>query len=102
MEAYRVNRHIVFLICVSLLLMTSGFPGSVNGAEKSLQKNKTIVFTTIFPQSMSFFSQMSTTYAEAFSRMGYGFKLISQPGERALVDANQGLVDCEAGRISFR
>lgn len=31
--------------------------------------------------------------------MGYGFKLISQPGERAMIDANQGIVDGEAGRI---
>ena len=81
--------------------MTSGFPGSVNGAEKPLQKNQTIVFTTIFPQSMAFFSKMSTLYTEAFKRMGYGFKLISQPGERAMIDANQGIVDGEAGRISI-
>jgi polar amino acid transport system substrate-binding protein len=100
LEAYRINRHIAFLISVSLLLMTSGFPGSVNGAGKPQQENQTIVFTTIFPQSMSFFSKMSTIYTEAFSRMGYGFKLISQPGERAMIDANQGTVDGEAGRIS--
>ena len=99
MEAYRINRHIAFLISVSLLLMTSGFPGSVNGAGKPPQENQTIVFTTIFPQSMSFFSKMSTTYTEAFSRMGCGFKLISQPGERAMIDANQGKVDGEAARI---
>jgi hypothetical protein len=49
---------------------------------------------------MSFFFKMSATYTEAFGRMGCGFKLISQPGERAMVDANQGIVDGEAGRIS--
>ena len=80
--------------------MTSGFPGSVNGTENPPQENQTIVFTTIFPQSVLFFSEMSTIYTEAFSRMGYGFKLISQPGERAMIDANQGIVDGEAGRIS--
>jgi len=80
--------------------MTSGFPDSVNSAERPLQENQTIVFTTIFPQNMSFFSNMSATYTEAFRRMGYGFKLISQPGERAMIDANQGIVDGEAGRIS--
>ena len=99
MSAYRVNRPPAFLIWVSLLLMTSGFPDSANCTEKPLQKNQAIVFTTIFPQSMSFFSEMSTTYTEAFRRMGYGFKLISQPGERAMIDANQGIVDGEAGRI---
>lgn len=100
LKAYRVNRLLAFLICVSLLLMTYGFPRTVNGTENPQQENQTIVFTTIFPQSMSFFSKMSTIYTEAFRRMGYGFKLISQPGERAMIDANQGIVDGEAGRIS--
>jgi polar amino acid transport system substrate-binding protein len=81
--------------------MTSGFPGPVNGTDKPSQRNQTIVFTTIFTPSMSFFAKMSATYTEAFRRMGYGFKLISQPGERAMVDANQGIVDGEAGRVSI-
>lgn len=100
LKAYSVNRLLAFPICVSLILMTSGFLFSVNGAEKALQENQTIVFTTIFPPSISFFSKMAATYTEAFRRMGYGFKLISQPGERAMIDANQGIVDGEAGRIS--
>ena len=87
-------------LLVSLLLITSGFPGSVNATEKPLQENQTIVFTTIFTPSMLFFSKMLAIYTEAFRRMGYGFKLISQPGERAMIDANQGIVDGEAGRIS--
>jgi len=81
-------------------MITSGFPDTAKGTEKPLHENQTIVFTTIFPHSMSFFSKMSTIYTEAFRRMGYGFKLISQPGERAMIDANQGIVDGEAGRIS--
>jgi polar amino acid transport system substrate-binding protein len=100
LNIYRANRRLAFLTCVSLLLMTSGFPGSVNGAEKPLQENQAIVFTTIFTPSMHYFSKISDTYAEAFRRMGYGFKLISQPGERAMIDANLGIVDGEAGRIS--
>ena len=99
MKAYRVNRLLAFLSCVSLLLITSGFPSTAKGTEKLLQENQTIVFTTIFPQNMSFFSEMLAIYTEAFSRMGYGFKLISQPGERAMIDANQGAVDGEAARI---
>jgi polar amino acid transport system substrate-binding protein len=80
--------------------MTSGFLFSVNGTENVRQKHQTIVFTTIYPQSLPFFSKLSAIYTEAFSRMGYGFKLMSQPGERAMIDANQGIVDGEAGRIS--
>jgi len=80
-------------------LITSGFSVPVYGTEKPLLRKQTIVFTTIFPTSMSFFAKMSATYTEAFRRLGYGFKLISQPGERAMVDANQGIVDGEAGRI---
>ena len=84
---------------MSLLLIASGFPGKAKGAEKPLQENQTIVFTTIFTPTMPFFKKMSSIYTEAFSRMGYGFKLISQPGERAMIDANQGKVDGEAARI---
>jgi len=81
-------------------MTTSGFPGTAEGVETSSQEKQQIVFTTIFTPTMSFFKKMSTTYTEAFSRMGCGFKLISQPGERAMIDANQGIVDGEAGRIS--
>jgi len=81
--------------------MTSGFAGTARGAEKPLQENQTIVFTTIYPQNIPFFSEMSAIYTEAFRRMGCGFKLISQPGERAMIDADQGTVDGEAARISY-
>jgi polar amino acid transport system substrate-binding protein len=100
LKAHIENRPLAFLIGVSLLLIVTEFPGPARGTENPLQKNQTIVLTTIFPQSWSFFSKMSTIYTEAFRRMGYGFKLISQPGERAMIDANQGIVDGEAGRIS--
>jgi len=100
LKAYSVKRLLAFSIWVSLLLMTSGFPVSVNGRDAPPQENQKIVFTTIFTPSMPFFFKMSATYMEAFRRMGYGFKLISQPGERAMIDANQGIVDGEAGRIS--
>ena len=99
MKAYSVSRCLAFLSCMPLLLMTSGFAGTARGTEKPLQENQTIVFTTIYPQNIPFFSEMSAIYTEAFRRMGYGFKLISQPGERALIDADQGSVDGEAARI---
>ena len=99
MSVYRVNQLLAFLLCTSLLLATFGFPGTAEGVETSSQEKQQIVFTTIFTPTMSFFKRMSTVYTEAFSRMGYGFKLISQPGERAMIDANQGKVDGEAARI---
>jgi polar amino acid transport system substrate-binding protein len=79
--------------------MASGFPATVNGTDPPQPQNQTIVFTTILPPSMPFFATLSATYTEAFRRMGYGFKLISQPGERAMIDADQGFVDGEAGRV---
>jgi len=99
LKAYRVNRLFATLVCLPLVLMTSGFAGTARGIEKPLQQNQTIAFTTIFMQNMASFSELSAIYTEAFRRMGYGFKLISQPGERAMIDANEGTVDGEAARI---
>lgn len=89
----------VYLISLLLWLITSGCQGTANSSESPPKEKQQIVFTTIFPQNMSFFFEIRTIYKEAFKRLGYGFKLISQPGERAMVDANQGIVDGEAARI---
>ena len=94
-----INRFFACLMLVFLLWSTSGFTINARAAETTSQVNHIIVFTTIFPQAMSFFSEMSTVYKEAFGRMGYEFNLINQPGERAMIDANQGIVDGEAARI---
>ena len=53
MKAHIENRPLAFLIGVSLLLIVTEFPGPARGTENPLQKNQTIVFTTIFPQSWS-------------------------------------------------
>lgn len=98
MKAYSVNRLLAFLIFVSLLLILSEFSDTARGTEKPLQEKQAIVFTTVLPQNVAYFSELSAIYTEAFRKMGYGFKLISQPGERALVDANEGIVDGEAVR----
>jgi ABC-type amino acid transport substrate-binding protein len=66
-----------------------------------VKSEKAIVFATIFLETMSFFSEMFSIYTEAFKRLGYNFKLVSLPGERAIVDANSGAVDGEAARISY-
>lgn len=87
------------LIIISLLFVISGIPDNVSGSKSPVVENQTIVFTTLYSQSRSFYHVMSDIYTEAFGRMGYGFKLISQPGERAMIDANKGIVDGEAGRI---
>jgi hypothetical protein len=60
---------------------------------------RTIVLATMFTERMSFFAQLSAVYTEAFKRLGYDFELINLPGERAMVDANNGTVDGEAARI---
>lgn len=99
MKKIRLIRLLVFLSCMFPIVNESESLRTANGSEKPLQAEKTIVLTTIFPESMPLFSEMSGLYSEAFRRMGYRFKLISQPGERALIDANQGIVDGEAGRI---
>ncbi len=94
-----VGKSMKAFIILSLLLVFSGIPDNVSGGKSPVVENQTIVFTTIFPQNVQFFHMMSDIYTEAFKRMGYGFKLISQPGERAMIDANEGIVDGEAGRI---
>ena len=99
MEKNKINRSITSLAVVPLVLISLVLAEKVKAAEKNSQEKHIIVFTTIFPQAMSFFSEMSTVYKEAFGRLGYEFKLISQPGERAMIDANQGTVDGEAARI---
>jgi polar amino acid transport system substrate-binding protein len=49
---------------------------------------------------MAHFQEIAGIYSEAFKRLGYRFTLVSLPGERSLVDANSGVVDGEALRIS--
>lgn len=84
---------------LSLLFIPSVFAEKNLTGEQTQMNDRIIVFTTIFTPTMQFFSQMSEVYTEAFGRMGYRFKLISQPGERAMIDANLGIADGEAGRI---
>lgn len=99
MRELEFRRLFGFLAIVALLLSNAVFAMKANAAKPPGHAKQVIVFTTIFPQSMSFFSKMTSIYTEAFGRLGYDFKLISQPGERAMIDANQGTVDGEAGRI---
>jgi hypothetical protein len=61
---------------------------------------RTIVFSTIAPPTLAWFNEYRLIYTEAFKRLGYDFEMIFQPGERALVDADNGQVDGEAGRIA--
>lgn len=70
-------------------------------AENQTKPEKTIVFSTVTPRSLSVFNQLSLVYTEAFKRLGYHFKLVDLPGERSLVDADSGVVDGEACRIAY-
>jgi polar amino acid transport system substrate-binding protein len=92
----------LYVVIPFFIIITSfGHIGETNGTESQPKPKKTIVFATIFLENMSFFSEMSLIYAEAFKRLGYNFKLVNLPGERAMVDANSGVVDGEAGRIAY-
>jgi ABC-type amino acid transport substrate-binding protein len=93
------KRILACIIGAALLATLSEGHVTAMGAEKPLRDNRAIVLTTIFPPTLPFFSEMAAIYTEAFERLGYEFKLISQPGERAMIDANQGTVDGEAARI---
>ena len=88
---------IIYFIIISLL----GTFGDAICSEKQKEPEKTIVFGTIIPESISFFNEMSLIYTEAFKRLRYNFKLVNLPGERAMVDANSGALDGEAGRIAY-
>ena len=89
------------LIIFSLIVISLGAYGDAIGSENKLEFENTIVFSTIFTESISFFHQMSLIYSEAFKRLGYNFRLVSLPGERALADANSGTVDGEAARVAY-
>ena len=84
----------------SILIFLMGIYGDAFCSENQPEPEKTIVLSTAMPESMSHFPEIAGIYAEAFKRLGYGFRLVSLPGERSLVDANSGVVDGEALRIS--
>jgi ABC-type amino acid transport substrate-binding protein len=89
------------ILLIFSLIITLSRPCDVGiCSEKQPGHEKTIVFGTIFPESVSYFHNISLIYSEAFKRLGYQFKLVSLPGERSLVDANSGVVDGEASRIA--
>ena len=89
---------VIFFFIAALLL---GIHGDAICSENQPQSEKTIVFATATPESVSFFQEIALIYREAFRLLGYNFKLVSLPGERALVDANSGVVDGDAIRIGY-
>ena len=93
------GKFILIIFFIATLLL--GTYGDAICSENQPQSEKTIVFATIFVKSVSFYNEMSLIYTEAFRRLGYNFKLVSLPGERAMVDANSGLLDGEAARIAY-
>ena len=89
------------LIIFSILIISFGANGDAISSDNQLEPEKSIVFGTIFTDSISFYNEMFLIYTEAFSRLGHNFKLKNLPGERAMVDANSGALDGEAGRIAY-
>ena len=89
------------LIIFAIIVISSGIYNDAFCSDNQPQLEKTIVFGTVFPKSAPFFNEMSLIYTEAFKRLGYHFKLVDLPGERAMVDANSGVLDGEAARIGY-
>ncbi len=90
---FRLHFFLLFLLVV--FLSTE----SVNSQENAALK-KTISFSTPFLESMTVFSQMKLIYTEAFKRIGSGFKLFRNPGERSLIEVGIGNYEGEAARIA--
>ena len=88
------------LVIISAIIISLGTHGHAICADKPQEPERTIVLSTMIPESLSSFHEMSSIYTEAFKRLGYHFKLVFLPGERAIVDANSGVVDGEAARIA--
>ena len=88
------------LIIFSAVVISFGACGDAICSENQPESKKTIVFSTIYTESLSSFREMFLIYSEAFKRLGYNFKLVNLPGERAIVDANSGVVDGEATRVA--
>ncbi len=65
------------------------------------ESKKNINLSTPFLESMLVFSQMKLIYTEAFDRIGFGFKLYNNPGERSLIEVGSGNLDGEAARIEY-
>jgi len=89
-----------FLIIFSIIMVSFGTFGGAICSEKQQEPERTVVFSTILTEPLLNFRKMSSIYTEAFKRLGYHFKLVSLPGERAIVDVNSGIVDGEAARIA--
>ncbi len=101
MHTYKRLHYSHAFIIISLLLLLSGFPDTVRSSDNSpvTREKQTIVLTTIFPSNWPAYAEMYDIYTEAFARLGYQFRLVFQPGERSMIDANQGVADGEAARI---
>jgi len=93
--------NIILIIVSMIIILLGGTYGAAFDSENQPEPERTIVFSTIWPESLSSFHEMFLIYSEAFKRLGYHFKLVNLPGERSMVDANSGVVDGEAARIAF-
>jgi polar amino acid transport system substrate-binding protein len=109
-ETWSNSRIVVFAIALALLLAVDGC-GPLNPGHSGISlenhtvipspsscPGNTIVFSTRYLEDSVDFKTIELLYTEAFSRMGYDFKLIPLPPERSLADADAGRVDGEAIR----
>ncbi len=97
--------HFIWTILAVLLAMgcTQPLPPAPDRAPPeampAIRGRPVIVFATGLAPLSERFSNTRLIFTEAFSRLGYDFVLESMPWERALVAAQEGRVDGEAGRV---
>jgi polar amino acid transport system substrate-binding protein len=100
----------VIIVALALLLAVSGCePPNQGHGEIPLENHtatpppesspgNTIVLSTPYLEDSGDFQVIERLYTEAFSRMGYNFKLIHLPSARSLADADAGRMGGEAIR----
>lgn len=83
-----------------LSLLLSGYNSAAY--EDVLPQNslKKIVFSCQLTEENLFYKQLNQRYSDAFSRLGYQFRMEHQPNVRSVHSANSGVVDGNCFRVS--
>lgn len=64
----------MILTIFSIIIISLGTYGDAIGSENQPEAEKTIVFSTMWPESLSSSHEMFLIYSEAFKRLGYHYK----------------------------
>ena len=100
-----VHRIRQFLLLSTFLCTLAGVPGYAqviaDAADGGDQSRDTLRMTMAKLETTFYFRLAKLVYSDAFSRLGYKSEVYSFPSERALIEANSGRLDGEAGRVMF-